>query len=448
MRGWLIFLLVAALMAGGGIGGWIWHSRARPTAQEKAGQKYQCPMHPYYTSDRPGDCPICGMRLVPIKEEKEKKREQKPHEAMPGMEMPGVEMPKAEAKVPDLTTIELSPEKQQLIGVTTDVVRVTSLEKVIRTVGIVKVDEARLKHVHTKVTGWVEKLFINFTGERVGKGQPMLSIYSPELVATQQEYLLAMRLEKRTRQSPYPEARLSSRQLVEDSRRRLLLWDITRGQIAEVERTGEPMKSLRLYAPFSGYVVDIGVREGTYATPDLRLYTIADLSRVWVEADIYEYELSLVRTGQRATLTLVSYPGRVFTGRVSFIYPYLQGQTRTLQARFEFPNPGLLLKPEMYGDVELKIPMGVHLTIPEEAVLESGTRNIAFVAKGRGTFEPREVELGPKAGGRYPVLKGLHRGERVVTSANFLIDAESKLKAALKGMGAGMSMGGEHKHGQ
>jgi RND family efflux transporter MFP subunit len=179
-------------------------------------------------------------------------------------------------------------------------------------------------------------------------------------------------------------------------------------------------------------------------TPDLRLYTIADLSRVWVEAEIYEYELSLVRTGQKAALTLVSYPGRVFTGRVSYIYPYLQGQTRTLRARFEFANPGLLLKPEMYGDVELKIPTAVQLTISEEAVLQSGTRNIAFVLKGEGTFEPREVELGPKADGKYPVLKGLQGGERVVASANFLIDAESRLKAALKGMGAA----GGHMHGQ
>lgn len=329
----------------------------------------------------------------------------------------------------------LSPIRQQLAGVRTGVVQVKDLEATVRTVGIIEYDERKLARIHTKIEGWIEEIFADFTGKFVKKGDPLFTVYSPELVATQEEYLLALKAKRYLEGSPVQEVAQSGYSLLEAARRRLLLWDITEEQIQELERAGKPKKSLTLYSPIDGIVVKKEAYKGIFVKPEMELYTIADLSTIWVYADIYEYELPLLREGQEATVSLSYYPGQVFKGKVVYIYPYLKGKTRTIRIRFEFPNtPDWKLKPEMFSNVEVKIKLGRKLAVPEEAVLDSGTRQIVFVDKGEGLFEPREVKLGTKVDNYYEVLSGLSRGEKVVTSANFLIDSESRLKAAMGAM--------------
>lgn len=347
------------------------------------------------------------------------------HEGGPAA-MPG-EMP------PD--SVLLSPIKQQLAGVRTGVVEVKDLEATVRTVGIVDYDERKVARIHTKIEGWIEEIFVDFTGKSVKKGDPLFSVYSPELVATQEEYLLALKAKRYLEGSPVQEVAQSGHSLLEAAKRRLLLWDITEEQIRELEEKGTPKKSLTLYSPINGIVIKKEAYKGNFVKPEMELYTIADLSTVWVQADIYEYELPLIKMGQAATVSLSYYPGQVFKGKVVYIYPYLKDKTRTIRVRFEFPNtPDWKLKPEMFSNVEVKIKLGRKLAVPEEAVLDSGTRQIVFVDKGDGMFEPREVKLGTKLDTYYEVLSGLSRGEKVVTSANFLIDSESRLKAAMGAM--------------
>jgi Cu(I)/Ag(I) efflux system membrane fusion protein len=328
--------------------------------------------------------------------------------------------------------VEISPEKQQLIGVVTTLAERRPLERVVRTVGRVTADESRVSHVHTKVEGWIEKLYAGETGKIVLKGQPLLTIYSPELVSTQEEYLLALRTQKRLAESQFPEVRESGESLLRTTRERLRLWDISEKEIQRLEKTGEAVKALTLYSPVTGYILEKEALQGMRVMPDMILFVVADLSRVWVEADIYEFEASLIKEGQEAKMTLSAYPGKIFRGRITYVYPTVQAQTRTLTARLEFPNPGLELKPDMYADVEIIVPAEEALAVPQEAVLDSGARQIVFVQEGEGKFIPREVTLGPRAAGYYPVLSGLKEGERVVSSPNFLIDSESRLQAPEK----------------
>jgi len=431
-RIWFWVVIVVLVI---GVAAAVISPRDRPVkgiAAAKKKVRYHCPMHPTYISDRPGECPICGMTLVPIKEEKKAKKE-----------LPGIH---------GLATVTLTPEKIQLIGVRTEKVKWLGSEKEIRSVGLVKADETRISTVNTKIEGWVEKLFVDFEGKPVQRGQPMLSIYSPELVSTQQEYLLALRARERLSKSPFPEVTAGGERLLEATRQRLLLWDISPAEIAKVEKSGQPLKTLTLYAPVSGFVTKKHVYAGMQVMPGMALYEVADLSPIWVEADIYEYEMEDVKAGQPATLTVNAFPNRQWQGRVAFIYPYLESQTRTLKVRFEFPNPGLALKPGMYANVFLKIPLGRELVVPFEAVMDTGERRIVFLDRGQGRFQPREVKLGDKVnlalsnaeGEDYYVVKeGLEEGDSVVTSGNFLIDSESRLKAATKAMEAMP----EHKHG-
>ena len=346
---------------------------------------------------------------------------------MPGMSGKPGEMP------PD--AVLLSPIRQQLAGVRTGIVEVKDLEATVRAVGIVDYDERKLARIHTKIEGWIEEIFVDFTGKSVKKGDPLFSVYSPELVATQEEYLLALKAKQYLAGSPVPEVAKSGHSLLEAAKRRLLLWDITEEQIQELEQTGKPKKSLTLYSPINGIVVKKEAYKGVFIKPEMEAYAIADLSTVWVQADIYEYELPLIREGQEATVSLSYNPGQVFKGKVAYIDPYLKDKTRTIRVRFEFPNtPDWKLKPGMFSNVEVKIRLGKKLAVPEEAILDSGTRQIVFVDKGDGMFEPREVKLGTKVDSYYEVLAGVSQGEKVVTSANFLIDSESRLKAAMGAM--------------
>ena len=337
-------------------------------------------------------------------------------------------------------SVMVNARKQQLIGVRTEKAQVRALTRTIRTVGLVDVDERLLAHVHIKLEGWIEKLYVQFTGEQVKNGQKLFEIYSPELVATQEEYLLALKAVRTLGTTEFPEVASGARRLLESTRQRFALWDITPDHIEDLERTGKVLRTLPLHAPISGYVLEMNMREGMYVTPNLDLYTLADLSKVWVLADVYEYEIQDVRLGQEARITLPFFPGEEFHGKVTYIYPVLDPKTRTVKMRFELPNPDWRLKPQMFANVELKIPLGERLVVPNTAVLDSGTEQIVFLDKGQGMYEPRQVTVGIRTRDWYEIRTGLEAGQRVVTRGNFLIDSESNLKAATGMMHGGHGM--------
>lgn len=341
------------------------------------------------------------------------------------------------------TAFRISPEKQQLIGVQYGGVEYESISKSLRAVGKVAFDETKITRINPKIEGWIENVYIDFTGKLVQKGQPMLTIYSPDLVQTQQEYLLAIKGQKQLSDSPFGEAVNFSDSLVQSARRRLEFWDITDAQIKELEKRGTPNKTMTLYAPATGFVTTRNAFPKQRVMPDTELYSLADLSNVWVVADIYEFEAADVKLGQPAIVSLSSYPGREFSGKVTYIYPQVESTTRTLKVRIELANKGFLLKPDMYADVVLNMNYGRRLVVPQEAVMDSGSEQLVYVSLKDGYFEPRTVQLGQKVDNKYVVLSGLNEGERVVTSGNFLVDSESRLKSASGGMG----MPGGHDHG-
>jgi RND family efflux transporter MFP subunit len=373
---------------------------------------YEDPMHPWYRSDKPGIAPDCGMKLVPVYSP----------EATP-------------AQAPSPGTVQISPDKQQLMGVTTAKAEYRALDKTIRAVGNVALDETRLANVHVKVDGWIQRVFVDATWQMVQKGDPLFTIYSPDLFATQQEYLLALKARNELGASTYREVAAGGESLLEAARQRLLLWDITAEQIHQLEHTRQPLREITYYSPTSGYVIERRVFASQYVTPDTELYKLADLSTVWVQADFYEFEGPQVAVGQEALVIAESLPGQTLRGRVAYIYPDVKPDTRTLTARLEFPNPGLKLKPGMFVNVELHRSLGRALTVPLDAVLDSGERQLVFVDRGNGRFEPRPVKRGESTPEFATILHGLKAGERVVTRANFLIDSESNLRAAIAGMG-------------
>jgi len=334
-------------------------------------------------------------------------------------------------------TLTLSQERLQSIGVKFEEAARRPVEKLIRTVGRVEMDERRMARVNLKIEGWIDRLLVNTTGEKVKKGQVLFTLYSPELLATQEEYLLAVRAAQTLGGSEFPEVAEGAKTILDVSRRRLQLWDVADSHIQELERTGKVLKALPFHAPLSGTVIEKTAMAGMRVMPGEVLYTIADLSQVWVLADIYEYELPLVEPGQTATVSLSYAPQATFSGRIGFIYPTVDPETRTAKVRFELENPKELLKPGMYADVQLAVPLGERLAVPRDAVLESGERQVIFIHHGGGKLEWRSVRTGQRSGEWVEILEGLKEGEHIVTSANFLLDSESQLKAAVGGM-AGM----------
>ncbi len=338
-----------------------------------------------------------------------------------------------------IPTVTLSPEKRQLIGVRTATAGYQVVDRRTRTVGKVDVNETKLAYVNTKISGWVKKLYIDYTGQHVKKGQPLLSLYSPDLVSAQEEYLLALQASKSASAAGgFKEVDASRLSLLESAKRRLRLWDITDAQIEELEKTGKPGTDMTVFAPLDGIVLEKMVLDGAYITPGMNLYKIADLSTVWIIADLYEYEVPLVKVGQKARVSLPYEPGTVYRATVNYIYPTLDPATRTVKVRLTMENPGLMLKPEMYANVEISASSGSRLAIPAEAVLDTGVRQIVYVEKKPGVYEMREVKLGMRGETSVEVLSGIKKGERVVTSGNFLIDSESQLRS-----GPG---GGGHQH--
>lgn len=343
---------------------------------------------------------------------------------------------------PEAPTVEISQEKQQLIGVKTATISVRPLNKVIKTVGRIEYDERRLRTVNTKVEGWIEILYIDYTGRYVRKGEPMAELYSPELLATQEEYLNIVKWQKERGGAGETAAMLSrdAESLVEASKKRLQRYDISEAQIRELEQMRKARRTLTIYSPTNGYVVQKMALQGMRVMPGEKLFDVADLSTVWVIADVYEYELSSIRVGETATISLSYIPGKEFKSKIDYVYPTISGETRTARVRFSIPNPDGRLKPQMYSTVAIKINLGSRLAILDDAVIDTGARQIVYVDKGDGYFEPREVMLGLRAEGYREVLMGLKAGEKVVASAAFLVDSEAQLKGVKPVEGAA------HKH--
>jgi Cu(I)/Ag(I) efflux system membrane fusion protein len=376
---------------------------------------YFCPMHPTYTSDRPGDCPICNMKLVPIRDASSSGASSADTKAVEGR-----------------VIVHVTPEKQQMIGLHTATVAMVGLTNTIRTTGIVQHDETRLVRIAPRFGGWVRSLQINYTGQEVEAGQPLLTVYSPELLATENDYLVAWRQARAS--ATDPAARQAADRLLDSARRRLELWQVGTEEIQDLERRGQPNDELLIRAPVSGHVVSKTAVEGRSFMAGETLYEIGALSPLWVRAPVYEYELPLVRTGLTAQVILPYLGNRVFESTVAFIYPHLDPLTRRAELRLAVDNPGHVLRPEMWTTVQIEIPVGEVLAVPASALIDTGTRWVAFVKRDDDHLEPREVRIGARADDFIQVLDGLKEGETVVTRALFLIDAESQLKAAVMGM--------------
>ncbi len=372
-------------------------------------QIYTCPMHPTVVQDHPGNCPVCGMKLV----------RKKQAEVI------------SEKEMGEMRKVVLSPTQQLLANVATELVTRRSLSRKIHTVGKIDYDETRLVHVAARFGGRVEKLYVDFTGKEIKEGEPLLEIYSPELVSAQQEFLLALKAHEKLKEGSVKEPIQNAKSLLESSREKLLLWGITEEQIEEMERTKRVKTHMIIYSPASGTVIKKTATEGMYVKEGRSLYDIADLRNVWMYADLYESEISGVNLGQPVEVRTNAYPDRIFTGKINFIDPVLNPTTRTVKLRADFPNPQKMLKPEMYVEATIESQQKKNsLAIPAAAVINTGHRVVVWVEKEPGVFVPRDVKLGERIGDLYVILDGLQEGEMVVSQGGFLIDSEAQLKAA------------------
>ncbi len=386
--------------------------------ETKSGEKkiayYKDPMHPWYTSNKPGIAPDCGMELVPVYEGES-----------------------------DVQGIKIDPVVVQNIGVRVETAKKQKLQKIIRTTAKIDYDERKVTTVTTKIMGWVEKLYVDYTGQYVKKGQPLFEIYSPELVSTQEEYLQAIRYLKKVSQGS-KEVLDGAQELVNSAKRRLFYWDISEKDINEIEKNNSPKKTLTIYSPVNGIVVEKMVYQGQQVMAGMDLYKIADLSVVWAMADIYQMDLPWIKLGQNVDLELSYLPGKIFQGKVTYIYPFLNEETKTVKIRTEARNTSNYdFKPGMFATAKFVSPVSINaIVVPSQAIIRSGERNIAVISLGGGYFDPREVKLGVESEGLVQVIEGIREGENIVVSSQFLIDSESNLKAAIQQMSghAGMDM--------
>jgi len=448
----LILLGLGAAFAGG-YGYRRWYATG---TSDKGGRKilyYVDAMHPWYKSDKPGIAPDCGMKLEPVyadsgspataQQERKILRYQDPKNPKYTSDKPGINPETGNDLEPvyaaDASTIppgalEVSADRQQLIGVRYGVVSYEASGQEIRSVGRVAVDETKLTRVHARVDGWIERVHADFVGQLVGKGEPLLTLYSPEILATQQELLLALKAKDIMSKSSMHEAHENSDAMVAAARRRLELWNFDRTQIESIEKAGKPVPSITIVAPATGFITTRNAFPGQKIMPDTELYAVADLSRVWVMADVFESDGPAIRTGVNATVSSANDPTLRIQARVSYIQPLVDPATRTLKVRLELNNPGYKLKPDMFVDVTFQVGGQQRLSVPAEAVLDAGTTKTVFVDRSNGFLEPRHVETGLRMGDRIEILRGLQKRERIVVSGAFLLNSESQLKSAMSGM--------------
>ena len=461
----LILFLTVALLAGIILGGTAIYLFTRNNSPSNSGatvagdehehQLYSCGMHPNVISEEPGDCPICGMKLTPIRGGEDsrgsgsKKGKGKilywraPMDPSYISETPG-KSPMGMDLVPVYEgeegggsgSILIDPTTVQNMGIKLAPVQRRDMQRTIRAVGTITYNEENLYVVNSKISGWIEKLFVNSTGQQVKKGEPLLEIYSPDLVSAQEEYLLAIKNADAVQTSAFAEIKNGAQSLLKSSRQRLENWDIPDETIRQLKTRGSVTKTMTLVAPATGVVTHKNAVEGVYVKEGMDLYRIADLSNIWVDVSIYEQEIPWVKVGQQAEMTLSYVPGKIYTGKVTYIYPYLDKKARDVKVRLEFPNPNLELKPDMYVNVMLLSGAEKNvLVIPTESVIRSGRRNIVFVEREEGKFEPREIKIGLEGSDGYlQVLSGLLEGEQIVTSGQFLLDSESNAQEAIKKM--------------
>ncbi len=419
-------LILLVLLASVG-GGWLlWREREHDHGGErKAAQGkvlYTCPMHPFIIKDRPGACPICGMELV---------RKLETADAAPSGGQNG--------------QVSLSESQRVMANVATQEVRASRLEREITASGIVQFDQSRQAKVTAWIAGRIDRLYVNSVAASVSRNRPVAELYSPELVASQQEYLLALKSRDQLKDSPIPSISQNGEGLVASARQRLLLFGVRESQIAALEKAGKPNIRLPIYTPLSGVVIEKMVQQGQYVNVGDVLFNIADLSTVWIELDIYESDLAIVRVGQRVEIHSPSIPGGALSGRIALVNPFLDPRSRTVKARVEVANPGMGLKPDMFVSARIKVPLGTALVVPVSAVIDSGKRRLVWVESSPGMFEPRQVQVGQQAGDRVQILSGIRDGEKVAVSGGYLIDSEAQLKSGTRDQGTGT--GGHQGHG-
>jgi Cu(I)/Ag(I) efflux system membrane fusion protein/cobalt-zinc-cadmium efflux system membrane fusion protein len=421
-------------------------------AGERQVKYWQAPMDPTYIRNEPGKSPM-GMDLIPVYEdeiadappagERQIRYWQAPMDPTyirnePGKSPMGMDLIPVYADEADddvAGTVRIDPTFVQNIGVQSEPVQRADIPFTIRTVGNVTYNDQQVSWVNTKYEGWIERVFVNYVGETVTKGQELFEVYSPQLVTTQNEYLQAVDYASRMATGDYPEAAARARSLVDSSRQRLEYWDITEEQIAELERSRTPKRALAVVSGVDGLVVEKmdQALEGMYVHAGMNLYKIANLSTVWVEVEVFENQVPWLQVGQRAVIELPYAPGRPYVGRVRYLFPFFENKTRTMKATIELRNPGLKLRADMYANVTLEVPSARNvLVVPEEAVIQSGQRNVVVLDRGNGTFQVREITLGVNGSGLWEVKEGVAEGEHVVVSAQFLIDSESSLQEAIR----------------
>lgn len=450
--------------------GWEWtHSlghtligdeRAMP-AGEGEGELWTCGMHPQVILDQPGTCPICGMNLVPVRGdgnggdagmssspqtdgERKIKYWRAPMDPTfisdkPGKSPMGMDLIPVYEGEEQLApgSIRIDPVFVQNMGVQSEVVQRTDIPFTVRAVGTFAYDDGQITWINTKYEGWIENVYVNYVGEPVTKGQKLFEIYSPQLVTTQKEYLQALEYAERMEESDYPDIARRARALLVSARERLRYWDITEEQLGDLESGGTPKRTLAVVSPVDGLIVEKmnQALEGMYVKPGMNLYQIVDLSTIWVEVEIFENQVPWLKVGSHAMVELPYEPGRKLSGRVRYVYPFFNEKTRTMKVSIELPNPGQRLRADMYANVTFDVPSAENVVaVPEEAVIHSGPRNIVVIDLGNGTFQVREVTLGVNGGGLWEVQRGLREGDRIVVSAQFLIDSESNLKEAIRKM--------------
>lgn len=411
-----LVLIILASAAGGGWYAWQHkgHDHAAEGKSVQGKQLYTCSMHPFIIKDKPGSCPICGMELI-------KKID---NAAADG----STQTPEQKQQAEMLGHVSMSANQRIMANVATVEAKQGTLNKEINAVGIVQYDQSRQAKVTAWIAGRIDKLNVSTVGAYVSKDKPVAEVYSPDLLATQQEYLLAVKSREQLKNSTIPSISQNGDGLVSSAKQRLMLFGVKESQIADLEKAGKPIIRLPIYTPLSGIVIEKMVQQGQYVNTGEVLFNIADLSRVWVEIDVFENEVPYVRVGQQVEIRSAVEHGAAFNGRISFVYPFHDPKTHTVKARVEMPNPGHRLKPDMFVNAIIRVPLVKGIVVPVTAVIDTGKRQLVWVEASPGMFEPREVQAGERIDDRVQILSGIKAGDKVAVSGSYLIDSESQLK--------------------